>query len=105
MIEKISDIIDEIHVKISSIQVRLSKLEQYARLQDDLNRCSIHYLPTKPNASNLSFDQAIKSYIRGKKIRRKEWLEYHQLDPNTELTNLLVLTNHDVMKNDWEIVS
>lgn len=112
MEETISDIIDELHVKISSIQIRLSKLEQYARLQEDLNRSSIHYIHKKPPTVlygvdknvNLTFEEALKAYKQGKQIKRREWPSNWILElKNT--CNFWAIGNLDLIANDWEIVS
>lgn len=102
-------ILDELHCRLSELKIRVAKLEQYARLQDDLNRANVHYL--KPgffieenyHHNGMAFEAAITWFKKRKYIRRKSWGVgiFISIKQNS---SFFQFSHEDIMSLDWEII-
>jgi hypothetical protein len=111
-----NNIINELYKRLSELIIRVKKLEQYQRLQEDINRSKIHYI-SKPQIMNivkpidncpetkgLSFEQAIIAFKKGRTIKRTAWPAYDILKMYEKDIIKFELTVVDIISNDWEII-
>jgi hypothetical protein len=104
-------LLDELHCRLSELKVRVAKLEQYARLQDDINRCSVHYInDRKPDLAvlknsmlGMSFEEAMAWFKRHKSIRRKAW-ERGVFMTLRLCGDIYQFNRDDITSMDWEIL-
>ena len=94
---------DRLFNVITGLQIRVEKLEKYAKKQDEIN--------SNNKTLGMNFAEACDAMIKGSKVRCKSWLNdeyFMQADTNTEIVDPDKLTASfcikDFYKTDWEIV-
>lgn len=117
--KEIQDTFDNIYETFSELKIRISKLEQYARIQSDNNQkitSLLVYILNDEEAKALlekhkeeakqdkkqqyyNFEEALIFMKEGKKIKRKSWHPEYWISKD----NMSNIMNADILANDWII--
>ena len=97
--KEVHNIFDSLHETLSGIKVRISKLEQYARLQDDINKKLESGNKEEAEEKLYSFVEAMMLLKEGKQIKRKGWHSIYWLSKD----RFIDMNKRDMFANDWQV--